>query len=141
MKNVQKKIKGTEIRFCPDPEIFDTIKFIPKKLYEFIKMKSVLVGGTSISFKIDNVLITDKTPNKELFYYKNGIHDYLNEKTSNEDKLFEKIFSLKKNFKENEKFEIFISFNKYEKSSFKSFCNTIDSLLLDFFQKMTIHPL
>ena len=46
-------MKGTEISFCPDEKIFDTVKFVPKKLYEFIKMKSVLVAGTSISYKID----------------------------------------------------------------------------------------
>ena len=27
IEKCSKKIKGTEIRFCPDPEIFDTIKF------------------------------------------------------------------------------------------------------------------
>tara|TARA_Y100001970_G_C14217123_1_gene850325 strand:+ start:35 stop:1969 length:1935 start_codon:yes stop_codon:yes gene_type:complete len=121
------KLKGTEISFCPDKEIFDKVNFIPKKLYEFIKMKSVLVGGTSINYKIDKELITDLTPNKAIFYYKNGIQDYLNEKYQNKNKLFEKIFSLKSKFNQNERCEIFVSFNSNEKSSLKSFCNTIET--------------
>ena len=43
--------KGTEINFIPDESIFETTQFSPKKLYEFIKMKAVLVSGTSIEFK------------------------------------------------------------------------------------------
>jgi len=127
IKKCSKNLKGTEISFCPDKEIFNTINFIPKKLYEFIKMKSVLVGGTSITFDIDKELILDSTPNHAEFYYKNGIQDYLNEKILHKDKLFETIFSLKENFNQNEKCEIFISFNQNEKSSFMSFCNTIET--------------
>ena len=121
------KLKGTEITFCPDEEIFENINFIPKKLFEFIKMKAVLVGGTSINYKIDKELIFDKTPAKALFYYKNGIQDYLNEKNSNKDKMFDKFFSINNNFNQNEKCEIFISFNNNEKSSLISFCNTIET--------------
>ena len=68
-----KKLRGTEIRFIPDEEIFKEISFSPKELFNFIKMKSVLVKGTKISFKIDRELIKDKTPDKEDFYYPNGI--------------------------------------------------------------------
>ena len=121
------KLKGTEITFCPDEEIFENINFIPKKLFEFIKMKAVLVGGTSINYKIDKELIIDKTPAKALFYYKNGIQDYLNEKNSNKNKMFDKFFSINNNFNQNEKCEIFISFNNNEKSSLISFCNTIET--------------
>ena len=121
------KLKGTEITFCPDEEIFENINFIPKKLFEFIKMKAVLVGGTSINYKIDKELIFDKTPAKALFYYKNGIQDYLNEKNSNKGKMFDKFFSINNNFNQNEKCEIFISFNNNEKSSLFSFCNTIET--------------
>ncbi len=127
IEKCSKKFKGTEICFIPDKEIFDTINFIPKKLYEFIKMKSVLVGGTSISYKIDKELISDSTPCKAIFYYKNGIEDYVKEETIKKNKLFDKIFSIKKNLNQNEKFEIFVSFNQNEKSYLMSFCNTIET--------------
>ena len=71
-----KDCKGTEITFFPDIEIFESIKFSPKKLYSFIKMKSVLVKGTKINFSIDKDLIDDKTPSKESFLYPKGISDY-----------------------------------------------------------------
>ena len=74
-----KKLRGTEIRFIADEEIFKEIQFSPKKLYNFIKMKSVLVKGTRILFNIDKELINDKTPNKENFYYPNGIIDFAKE--------------------------------------------------------------
>ena len=50
-------------------------------------MKSVLVGGTTIEFKIDKELINDKTPNKKDFYFKNGIEDYFKLEYSNKNRL------------------------------------------------------
>ena len=52
IQKCSKKLRGTEIRFIPDEEIFKEISFSPKKLFNFIKMKSVLVKGTKIYFKI-----------------------------------------------------------------------------------------
>ena len=88
-------------------------------------MKAVLVSGTSIDVKIDKELITDSTPSYERFHFKNGIADYLDIKNKNSAKLFDKQFSIVKNLNNNEKCEIFISFNQNEKSSLISFCNTI----------------
>ena len=51
----KKNEKGTEIIFTPDESIFETTQFSPKKLYDFIKMKAVLVSRTIIDFKIDNL--------------------------------------------------------------------------------------
>ena len=123
-----KKIeKGTEIVFVPDETIFEITKFSPKKLYDFIKMKAVLVRGTSIDFKIDKELIIDSTPSYEKFHFKNGIADFLDIKSKNTAKLFDKYFSIVKNINDTEKCEIFISFNQNEKSSLISFCNTIET--------------
>ena len=123
-----KKIeKGTEIIFVPDETIFEITKFSPKKLYDFIKMKAVLVRGTSIDFKIDKELIVDSTPSYEKFHFKNGIADFLDIKSKNTAKLFDKYFSIVKNINDTEKCEIFISFNQNEKSSLISFCNTIET--------------
>ena len=48
----KKNEKGTEIIFTPDESIFETTQFSPKKLYDFIKMKAVLVLRTIIYFKM-----------------------------------------------------------------------------------------
>tara|TARA_B100000963_G_scaffold287252_1_gene256387 strand:+ start:1688 stop:3622 length:1935 start_codon:yes stop_codon:yes gene_type:complete len=127
IEKCSKKMKGTEITFLPDKEIFDVTTYNPKKLYNFINMKSVLVGGTTITFEIDKELINDKTLNKKDFYYKNGIEDYFKSEYSNKNKLFEKDFFIKNSLNQYENFEVYISFNKLETSSLKSYCNTIET--------------
>ena len=127
IEKCKKNEKGTEIIFIPDETIFETTKFSPKKLYDFIKMKAVLVSGTSIDFNIDKELIIDSTPNYEKFLFKKGIADFLDIKSKNTAKLFEKYFAIVKPINDREKCEIFISFNQNEKSSLISFCNTIET--------------
>ena len=127
IEKCSKKLKGTEISFIPDESIFEETQFVPKKLYNFINMKSVLVGGTTINFEIDKELIKDKTPNKKSFFYKKGIEDYFQLEYSNNSKLFEKNFLLKSKIKDNENFETLISFNTNENSSLMSYCNTIET--------------
>ena len=127
IEKCSKKLKGTEISFIPDESIFEETQFVPKKLYNFINMKSVLVGGTTINFEIDKELIKDKTPNKKSFFYKKGIEDYFQLEYANNYKLFEKNFLLKSKIKDNENFETLISFNTNENSSLMSYCNTIET--------------
>ena len=127
IEKCSKKLKGTEISFVPDESIFEETQFVPKKLYNFINMKSVLVGGTTINFEIDKELIKDKTPNKKSFFYKKGIEDYFQLEYANNSKLFEKNFLLKSKIKDNENFETLISFNTNENSSLMSYCNTIET--------------
>ena len=127
IEKCSKKLKGTEISFIPDESIFEETQFVPKKLYNFINMKSVLVGGTTINFEIDKELIKDKTPNKKSFFYKKGIEDYFQIEYANNPKLFEKNFLLKSKIKDNENFETLISFNTNENSSLMSYCNTIET--------------
>ena len=127
IEKCSKKLKGTEISFIPDESIFEETQFVPKKLYNFINMKSVLVGGTTINFEIDKELIKDKTPNKKSFFYKKGIEDYFHLEYANNSKLFEKNFLLKSKIKDNENFETLISFNTNENSSLMSYCNTIET--------------
>ena len=127
IEKCSKKLKGTEISFIPDENIFEETQFVPKKLYNFINMKSVLVGGTTINFEIDKELIKDKTPNKKSFFYKKGIEDYFQLEYASNTKLFEKNFLFKSKIKDNENFETLISFNTSENSSLMSYCNTIET--------------
>ncbi len=127
IEKCSKKLKGTEISFIPDESIFEETQFVPKKLYNFINMKSVLVEGTTINFEIDKELIKDKTPNKKSFFYKKGIEDYFQLEYAKNSKLFEKNFLLKSKIKDNENFETLVSFNTNENSSLMSYCNTIET--------------
>ena len=127
IQKCSRKLRGTEIRFIPDEEIFKEINLSPKRLLNFIKMKSVLVKGTKISFKIDKELIKDKTPNEEVFYYPNGMIDFVKENINERKKIISKFFHSEIEFNFNEKCEIFTSFNEQEKSTLKSYCNTIET--------------
>ncbi len=127
IEKCKKKMKGTEITFLPDETIFDVTTYDPKRLYDFVNMKSVLVGGTTIIFEVDKELIKDKTPNKKNFYYKNGIEDFFKLEHTSKNKLFEKDFAIKNKLNQNEKFEVYMSFNNNETSSFNSYCNTIET--------------
>tara|TARA_Y100001960_G_C14760439_1_gene873792 strand:- start:136 stop:2067 length:1932 start_codon:yes stop_codon:yes gene_type:complete len=122
-----KNLRGTEIKFHPDEEIFGNITFSPKKLFNFIKMKSVLVKGTKISFKIDKELINDKTPDKIEFYYPKGIIDYVKENFDDRKRLIHKYFHCNIKLDNNEKCEIYMGFNENEKSTIYSYCNTIET--------------
>ncbi len=127
IEKCKKNIKGTEVSFIPDDTIFETTLFSPKKLYEFIKMKSVLVNKTSISFNVDKNHIKDSTPAKDIFFYKNGIEEYLKETSNIKSKLFTNNFCIKSDLNNNEKLEVVIIFNKNEKSKLMSYCNTIET--------------
>ena len=127
IEKCKKNIKGTEVSFIPDDTIFEKTLFSPKKLYEFIKMKSVLVNKTSISFNVDKSHIKDSTPAKDIFFYKNGIEEYLKETSNIKSKLFANNFCIKSDLNNNEKLEVVIIFNKNEKSKLMSYCNTIET--------------
>ena len=127
IEKCNKKMKGTNITFLPDDNIFDDTNYDPRKLYNFINMKSVLVGGTTIVFEIDKELIKDKTPHKTNFYYKNGIEDFFKIEYAKKNKLFDKDFYLKNKLNQNENFEVYITFNSNETSSMRSYCNTIET--------------
>ena len=92
IEKCKKNLKGTEIKFIPDKEIFESILFSPKKLYSFIKMKAVLVKDTKINFNINKELIKDKTPDKEEFLYVKELQILCNQIFSKEKKLQIKIF-------------------------------------------------
>ena len=125
IEKCNKQLKGTEITFIPDKEIFENINFSPKKLYSFIKMKAVLVKGTKISFSVDKNLINDKTPNEEIFFYPKGIIDFFKENFEKRKKISKNDFHCNFDLNLKEKCEIYISFNETEQSSLMSFCNTI----------------
>ena len=68
---VGKRNTGTLIKFSPDPQYFDTIKFSIKKLRHNLRSKSVLCPGLEVNF-INEI---DETTDKWLF--EDGIKDYL----------------------------------------------------------------
>ena len=68
---VGKRNTGTLIKFSPDPQYFDTIKFSIKKLRHNLRSEAVLCPGLEVNF----VNEIDETTDKWLF--EDGIKDYL----------------------------------------------------------------
>ena len=68
---VGKRNTGTLIKFTPDAQFFDSVKFSIKKLRHNLRSKAVLCPGLEVNFKNE----IDETEDTWLF--KDGIKDYL----------------------------------------------------------------
>ena len=68
---VGKRNTGTLIKFMPDAQYFDSVKFSIKRLRHNLRSKAVLCPGLEINFKNE----IDETEDKWVF--KDGIKDYL----------------------------------------------------------------
>lgn len=70
-----KKNTGTSVRFLPDPQYFDTVKFSISRLKHNLKAKAVLCPGLRIHYE-------DKaTGDEENWLFEDGIKSYLKEST------------------------------------------------------------
>jgi len=69
--DVGKRNTGTLIKFTPDPQYFDSVKFSLKQLRHNLRSKAVLCPGLEVNF--DNQI--EETKDKWL--YSDGIKDYL----------------------------------------------------------------
>jgi topoisomerase-4 subunit B len=69
--SVGKRNTGTTVKFKPDPQFFDTVKFSVTKLRHNLRSKAVLCPGLEINFHNE---IDDTTDN---WAYQEGLKDYL----------------------------------------------------------------
>lgn len=67
----KKSDTGTTIRFWPDPQYFDSIKFSLAKLKHVLRAKAVLCPGLKVNF-IDNI-----NGQQYEWFYQDGLRDYL----------------------------------------------------------------
>lgn len=72
---VGKRNTGTKVRFLPDPQFFDTVKFSVTKLVHVLRAKAVLCPGLKVSFT------DEKSAEKQEWHYEDGLTDYLLEST------------------------------------------------------------
>ncbi|MBF0507624.1 MAG: type IIA DNA topoisomerase subunit B [Deltaproteobacteria bacterium] len=81
-------VRGTEVYFRPDPEIFKDITFKTAVILERCRAKAFLTRGLKIS-------VVDQINNqKEIFYYKEGIRDFINVLTAGKNCLLPEPFFL-----------------------------------------------
>ena len=68
---VGKKNTGTSLRFWPDSQYFDVIKFSAKKLIHILRAKAVLCSGLKITFN------NEQDNSQHEWFYEDGLKDYL----------------------------------------------------------------
>lgn len=68
---VGKKNTGTTLRFWPDASYFDSPKYALTKLKHLLRAKAVLCPELKIEF------VDDATQEREVWYYQDGLRDYL----------------------------------------------------------------
>lgn len=66
-----KRNTGTMVRFQPDPQYFDTIKYSIPRLKHVLRAKAVLCAGLEVSFK------DEASGESEAWCYEDGLQDYL----------------------------------------------------------------
>ena len=66
-----KRNTGTFIRFQPDPQYFDSVKFSVPRLKHVLRAKAVLCAGLEVTFKDEN------SGETESWCYEDGLEDYL----------------------------------------------------------------
>jgi len=70
---VPKSKIGTTVRFWPDPQYFDTDKFMVPRLKDVLRAKAVLCPGLRVR------LINEASGEKDEWFYTGGLHQYLAE--------------------------------------------------------------
>ncbi len=72
VKKVGARNTGTTIRFWPDPQFFDSVKFSVSRLKRLLRAKAVLCPGLKLSFADEN-----DNANNETWQFEDGLKDYL----------------------------------------------------------------
>jgi topoisomerase-4 subunit B len=68
---VAKRESGTSIRFYPDAQYFDNVKFSNKQLSHTLRAKAVLCPGLKVTF------IDETTDTEQVWHYADGLKEYL----------------------------------------------------------------
>jgi len=66
-----KRQTGTSVKFLPNPVYFDSPKFSVSRLRHILRAKAVLCPGLTVSF------LDEQTGEKDVWYYEDGLKDYL----------------------------------------------------------------
>ena len=69
--SVGQRNTGTFIRFWPNPDYFDTVRFSTRRLHHNLRAKAVLCPGLTVSFT------DESTGEKAQWYYADGLKAYL----------------------------------------------------------------
>ncbi len=89
------RLKGTSIKFHPDPEIFgEACHFSANTIFQMVKAKAYLFKGVEVTWVCDPSLIANgKIPEKTVLHYPKGLADYLRDFIDKEDFSEDSLFS------------------------------------------------
>lgn len=134
----ESKGHGTDIQFTLDDEIFGpSAVFKPIKIYRMARAKAFLSKGVKIEWHCNPELLTEdmNIPSDTVFYYPNGVADFLEERTNNKPRILPKIFSGSVDFPDDSgRIEWALTFLTDENGAasddgfFASYCNTIATI-------------
>ncbi len=84
--------RGTQIRFCPDTEIFGALAFRPERLFRFCRSKAYLYKGVEIRWSCDPALLKEgsETPPQGVLHFPGGLADFLGVAAEGRDTVVEK---------------------------------------------------
>ncbi|MBB5074068.1 topoisomerase-4 subunit B [Bartonella callosciuri] len=88
--------RGTRVRFHPDSKIFgEKAAFDPEKIYRMARSKAYLFGGVKIRWNCDPSILegTKNIPEKAVFYFPDGLKDYLLSSLKDEYRVTSEIFA------------------------------------------------
>ena len=94
-KGAATKAHGTKIRFTLDDKIFgENAVFKPVKIYRMARAKSFFSRGVKIEWHCNPALLTEdmKIDSDKVFFYPNGVADFIAEKTDDKPRILSKIF-------------------------------------------------
>ena len=95
-KGAPTRAHGTRVKFTIDDKIFgENAVFKPVKIYRMARAKSFLSRGVKIEWHCNPSLITEdmNIESDKVFYYPNGVADFVAEKTDSKPRILPKIFS------------------------------------------------
>jgi topoisomerase-4 subunit B len=70
-----KRDTGTTVRFMPDPQYFDSGKFLASRLRHVLRAKAVLCPGLNVTF------YNEEKDETDTWHYEDGLRDYLHNAT------------------------------------------------------------
>ena len=125
-KGCDKKLKGTEITFTPDVEIFGNAKFDPAVIYHFSCARGYLYKGIKIEWQCDEEICPKSLATSQLIHYPNGLKDFINDLTRDIEMVTPEIFSGSFEFSNSAgRLEWAINWQTYEDGFSKYYCNTV----------------
>lgn len=125
------EIRGTLIRFHPDPEIFESLHFNAATLYQLARSKAYLHRGVRIHWIWENHSPSSKIPATDTFYFPRGCLDYLLQEMEDTSDAWikEPFHGVQKSSDQVGRVEWALTWQPTREGFLKSYCNTIPTPL------------